>query len=109
MYLLVVPTPSAATLERLLTGRDKYRVVSTWKRKITVSPGKYNSIGMLMKRLAREAKKKPHGAKRTIENSLDFKKIFGFYMPTYYVTTKDGRKKIELCINAVNGDVRINA
>ncbi len=62
-----------------------------------------------MKRLAHEAKKKPHGTKRAIENSLDFKKLLGFYMPTYYVTVKDGRKKIKLRINVVNGDVRINA
>ncbi|MGV9102575.1 MAG: PepSY domain-containing protein [Candidatus Thorarchaeota archaeon] len=64
---------------------------------------------MLVKRLAHEAKKKPQGTKRAIENSLDFKKLLGLYMPTYYVTVKDGRKEIELCINAVNGDVRINA
>ncbi|MBD3158770.1 MAG: hypothetical protein GF309_08295 [Candidatus Lokiarchaeota archaeon] len=99
---------AANTLENLLTGRGKHRVTSAWKRKITVSPGKYKDLDDVVKRLAREAKKKPHGAKRVIDNKLDFKKLRGFYVPTYYVTVKKGNRKIELRINAVNRDVRIN-
>lgn len=99
---------AANTLEKLLTGRGKHRVDSAWKRKSTISPGKYKEIEDVVERLAREAKKKPHGAKRIIENKLEFKKLRGFYVPTYYVTVKKGRKKVELRINAVNGDVRIN-
>ncbi|MFW9909034.1 MAG: hypothetical protein ACFFEF_10695 [Candidatus Thorarchaeota archaeon] len=97
----------ARTLESLLKGAGKKKATAAWLKKISVSPGKYNSVDKLVKAISNDASKVPKDAKRVVEHNLTFSKIDGFYVPTYYVTVTAGAESKVMRINAVNGNVAL--
>ncbi len=97
----------ARSLEKMLKGPGKKRATPAWIRKVKVSPGKYNSIEKVVKSVAKIAKSVPKEAKKVVEHTLTFKKLDGFYVPTYYVKVSAGENSRVMRINAVTGNVAI--
>lgn len=97
----------AKTLEKLLKGPGKKKVTASWKKKARIASGKYKSLEKVVKSVAKDAKKVPKGTKRVLEHTLTFKRLKGFYVPTYYVNISAGGEKRKFRINAVNGNVAL--
>jgi hypothetical protein len=97
----------ADAMEKLLKKPGKKKASAAWIRKNKIASGRSNSIEKVVKAVAKTAGKKPSGAKRVIEHSLTFKKLYGFYVPFYYVKVKDGQKAQTMRINGLDGGVGI--
>ena len=90
-----------------MRGAGKKSATSTWIRKNPIVPGKYNSIEKIVKAYTKLAAKKPKTAKRIVKNTLSFKKLEGYYIPTYYVKTSAGSESKTMRVNAVNRNVAL--
>ncbi len=97
----------AKSLEKMLTGPGKKSATPAWIKKVSVSPGKFNSIEKVIAAISKDAATVPKDAKRVVNHSLIFKTLMGFYVPTYYVKATHGQDVKELRINAVNGNVAL--
>ncbi|MHA1247477.1 MAG: hypothetical protein ACTSPE_09145 [Candidatus Thorarchaeota archaeon] len=97
----------ARSLERVLKGAGKKKATAAWVRKAGVTPGKFNSIEKVVRGVAKVAGAKPKDAKRVVSHTLTFKRLDGFYMPTYYITVSGGGASKTMRINAVTGNVAI--
>jgi len=98
---------SARSLERILKGTGKKKATPAWVRKNKISPGKFNALAKVTKAVVKMAGRKPAEAKRVVSHSLTFKKLEGYYVPTYYVKVAAGSKSRMMRINAVNGNVAL--
>ena len=97
----------ARSLERLLKGPGRKRATMGWLKKAKVSPGRYNSLDKVVRAVTKVASAKPSGIKRVVTHTLDFKRLDGFYVPTYYVRVSAGDDSKTLRINAVSGNVAV--
>jgi hypothetical protein len=97
----------ARSLERLLKGPGKKKASSAWVRKNKISPGKFNTLEKVTKAVVKMASRKPAEAKRVVSHNLTFKKLEGYYVPTYYVKVSAGSESKMMRINAVNGNVAL--
>jgi hypothetical protein len=97
----------AKTLESLFKGAGKKAATAAWIKSNPATPGKFNSLDKVVKAIVADAKKVPKEAKRVVEHTLDFKKLEGFYIPTYYVKVTAGADVKYMRINAVNGNVAL--
>jgi hypothetical protein len=95
------------TIEKLLKGPGKKRATASFLRKAKITSGKMNTIAKVIKAVEKIAKKKPKEAKRVVEHQLTFKKLEGYYVPTYYVNVAAGEQKRTIRINAVNKNVAL--
>ncbi|MGD9396532.1 MAG: hypothetical protein PVJ05_08905 [Candidatus Thorarchaeota archaeon] len=95
----------ARAFEKLLKGPGKKTASAAWIRKNRISSGKFNSLEKVIKAVSKMAGQKPSGAKRIASHSLAFKKLYGYYVPVYYVKVRAGPKAQTLKINAINGSV----
>ncbi len=93
--------------ETLLKGPGKKAASSAWVGKASVSAGKFNDIGKIVKEVSRVASAVPKDAKRVVEHNLSFTQLDGFYVPHYYVKVSRGQKSRIMRINAVNGNVAL--
>lgn len=97
----------ARSLERLLKGPGKKKATLAWVHKNKISPGKFNTLEKVTKAVVKMAGRKPAEAKRVVSHSLTFKKLEGYYVPTYYVKVAVGSESKLMRINAVNGNVAL--
>jgi len=97
----------ARSLERLLKGPGKKTATPAWVLKNKISPGKFNTLEKVTQAVIKMAGRKPAEAKRVVSHSLTFKKIEGYYVPTYYVKVAAGSESRMMRINAVNENVAL--
>jgi hypothetical protein len=95
------------TTEKLLKGAGKKKASSAFLRKAKITSGKMNAIAKVIKAVQKAAGKKPKEAKRVVAHTLTFKKLEGYYVPTYYVNVSYGEKKKTIRVNAVNKNVAL--
>lgn len=97
----------ARSLEKMLIGPGKKTASPVWLKKVSITPGKFNSMDKVLKAIIKDASKVPKDAKRVVEHSLTFKQLNGFYVPTYYVNVTHGADSKMMRINAVNKNVAL--
>lgn len=97
----------ARALEKLLTGPGKKSANAAWIKKNKISSGKFNTLEKVIKAVSKMAGQKPSGAKKIASHVLAFKKLEGYYVPTYYVKVTAGAKEQTMKVNAVDGSVSV--
>ena len=95
------------TSETLLKGAGKKTASSAFLKKANITPGKMNTIAKVIKAVEKMASKRPKEAKRVTEHTLTFKKLEGYYIPTFYVNVSHGTETKTIRVNAVNKNVAL--
>ncbi len=94
-------------IESILKGAGKKTASATFLKKASITTGKMNSIAKVIKAVEKIAAKTPKEAKRVVEHVLTFKRLEGYYIPTYYVNVSLGEQKRTIRVNAVNKNVAL--
>jgi hypothetical protein len=97
----------AAAMEKLLKGTGKKTATAAWIKKISISPGKFNTLDKVARAVSKPAGTRPSDAKRVVGHALTFKKLEGYYVPMYYLTISLGEKSQKVRINGINGDLSL--
>ncbi|MHA1960925.1 MAG: hypothetical protein ACW99U_11880 [Candidatus Thorarchaeota archaeon] len=97
----------ARVMEKIVKGAGKKPASASWIRKAKIASGKFNTLEKFLKAYTKNAAGRPASVKRTSAQSLKFKKLEGFYVPTYYVKVTAGADSRRLRVNAMNGTVAL--
>ncbi|UCE09224.1 MAG: hypothetical protein JSW61_09605 [Candidatus Thorarchaeota archaeon] len=97
----------ARVMEKIVKGAGKKAASASWIRKAKIAPGKFNSLEKFLKVYTKNASVRPKSVKRTTEQTLNFKKLEGHYVPTYYVKVAAGADSRTLRVNAISGTVAL--
>jgi hypothetical protein len=94
-------------MEKVVKGAGKKTASASWIRKAKIASGKYNTLEKFLKAYTKNASVRPKTVKRTVQQTLTFKKLEGYYIPTYYVKVASGADSRTLRVNAINGSVAL--